>query len=184
MTARKIEWKRESHTLGEAEIKVYEFLESMQMEFIAYHHEAAPTVEHVSGLESLIIGRHCKNLFLKNSKGDQLFLLIAPYDKKVHLPQIAKSIGSTRLSFASPALMQQYLGLDPGSVSPFGLLNDDSGSVQVLLDESLSQYDWISFHPNVNTATLSIKYIDLERFLDRQKNVWRRLAVTDGQENR
>lgn len=179
MTARIIDWKNELASLSEAEIKVYRFLEAMQTSFVAYHHEAAPTVAHVSELEALIKGRHCKNLFLKNSKGDQLFLLIAPYDKQVYLPQVAKSIGSTRLSFASSDLMQQYLGLEPGSVSPFGLLNDAAGSVQVLLDESLKTYEWISFHPNMSTATLSIKYADLERFLDTQTNAWRRISVIE-----
>ena len=81
-------------------------------------------------------------------------------------------LGSSRLSFASEARLMKYLGLKPGSVSPFGLINDQENHVRVYLDESLRQAPKLAFHPNINTITLAIARPDLERFFEQVGNTW------------
>lgn len=151
--------------LDQAEQIVYNYLRDEHLEFIAYHHLETPTADHVADLEVSIRGKHCKNLFLKNSKGDQLFMLIAPHDLQVNLRAVARQINSTRLSFADAESMMALLGLEPGSVSPFGLLNDLEQRITLILDLRLFQYDFINFHPNVNTATISLSFGDFSSFI-------------------
>lgn len=177
MSVQLINWKSDQVMLEEAEMAVYSYLEQMGTAFVAYHHAATPTAADVAAMEGVIVGKHCKNLFLRNSKGDALYLLIAPHDKEIYLPQVAKTIGSTRLSFAPSEWMQQFLGLNPGSVSPFGLLNDADAKVFVILDSELKKYDWICFHPNVGTATLSMSYEAFEQFIQSRENGWRYLEL-------
>lgn len=159
------------------EAKVYEILKDLGIEYICYEHEATPTAEHVAILENEIRGRHCKNLFLKNSKADQLFMLIAPHDKAVDLKKTARLIGSTRLSFAEADKMWTYLKLLPGAVSPFGLIHDTDRVIQVLLDQEILSYDYINFHPNVNTATVSLSVKDFIKFLEASGNRWETLEL-------
>lgn len=152
--------------LQQSERSVYQYLNERQLAFIAYHHIETPTAEHVADLEVSIRGRHCKNLFLKNSKGDQLYMLIAPHDLQVNLRAVARQIQSTRLSFADADSMLNLLGLEPGSVSPFGLLNDKEHRIALLLDKELFFYEFINFHPNLNTATLSLSFSDFVKFIE------------------
>lgn len=157
--------------------QVYEFLNGLGIEFICYEHEPTPTAEHVAILENKIRGKHCKNLFLKNSKGDQLYMLIAPHDKPVDLKKTARLIGSTRLSFAEADQMWTYLKLLPGAVSPFGLIHDLDHAIKVLLDEEIMSYDHINFHPNVNTATVSLRVEDFIKYLNATGNSWQTIAL-------
>lgn len=159
------------------EIQVYQKLEALGIEYLAYQHEPSPTVEHVATLDQGIRGRHCKNLFLKNSKADQLYLLIAPYDKAVDLKCVSRIMGTTRLSFADAETMQRYLGLEPGAVSPFGLINDETHFVKVLIDAALKDYAFINFHPNVNTATVSMAFRDFELFMNNTGNTWNYIVL-------
>lgn len=163
-------------TLTNAEREVYQYLMDKELGFCAYHHEETPTAEDVAHLEESIRGRHCKNLLLINSKGDQLYMLIAPHDLQVNLRSVARQINSTRLSFADSELMQALLKLEPGSVSPFGLMNDQEHRIKLLLDERLLSYDFINFHPNVNTATLSLSFSDFQAFIG---SLSRSLATVD-----
>lgn len=169
----------EKETLEVSEKKVYAYLKNISIDCVAYRHEAAPTTEHVAQLDQLIQGRHCKNLFLRNSVGDQLFMLIAPYNKAIDTKIVARTIGSTRLSFADAQKMKFYLDLEPGSVSPFGLMNDEENVVQVLLDKDICQYAYINFHPNVNTATLSLAFKDFEKYLNDVGNKWRVIEIPE-----
>lgn len=177
------DWKNtERQPRDLAEYQVYELLESLGIGFEAYRHEPSPTAAHVTELDQRIRGRHCKNLFLKNSLGDQLFLLIVPYDTTVNLRQVARLLGSTRLSFAPATLMADLLGLEPGSVSPFGLINDREHVIRVLLDAVLADYEHINFHPNVGTATVSLAFEDFEHFLDWTGNRWGMISLTPNEE--
>jgi Ala-tRNA(Pro) deacylase len=87
------------------------------------------------------------------------------HNKKVNMAGLAEQIGDGRLSFASEERLEKYLGLKTGAVSPFGLINDPDSHVRVVLDSELKGADWVSFHPNVNTATVTISFKDFERFL-------------------
>ena len=112
-----------------------------------------------------IVAMHCKNLFLRNQKGNRHYLVIVPHDERADLRGVAAQIGDGRLSFASAERLMTHLGVTPGSVSPFGLINDSAGQVRVFLDRRFKSTERISFHPNINTATVVIAFADFERFL-------------------
>ncbi len=106
-----------------------------------------------------------KNLFLRNKKGNRHYLVVLPIEKEADLRRLVKVIGDDRLSFASPERLAEHLGLTPGSVSPFGLLNNPSHSVQVVVDVELRGTAQLIFHPNLNSHSVTISGDDLARFL-------------------
>ena len=152
------------------ETAVCEALESLGIPFERHEHPPVFTVEqaleHWAGIDAV----HCKNLFLRNKKGDRHFLVVAAHTTAVDIGAIAARIGEGRLSFASAERLATHLGLTPGAVSPFGLLNDRSASVRVLLDSALRAAARVGFHPNVNTATVVLAFADFERFLAARGN--------------
>lgn len=150
--------------------EVTDLLERLDIEYKLYNHRAVFTIDEIDTLDIKFEGMYCKNLFLRNSKGDIHYLLIIEDTKKANLKEIAENLGSTRLSFASDKRLDKYLGLKPGSVTPFGLINDSKNEVIVLLDTSLVGLDKINFHPNTNTATITVSYSDLRRFLEYRGN--------------
>ena len=113
---------------------------------------------------------HKTNLFLRNRKGDVHYLVMLDDTKKVDLKAWSKQIGSTNLSLASEERLLKYLRLKPGSVTPFGIINDMERVVTVLVDRDLISADIVNFHPNVNTATIGVSYKDLERFIKWHEN--------------
>lgn len=127
-------------------------------------HKAVFTVEESTGLERDIPGGHTKNLFLKCKKGN-LYLIVALNDAVVDLKTLHKVIGSGRLSFGSADLLREVLGIEPGSVTPFSLINDRPPRVSVLLDARMMRHDLLNYHPLENTATTSIARKDLLRFI-------------------
>ena len=110
------------------------------------------------------------HLFLRNRKGDKHYLAIVLKDKQVDLKSLSKLIDSTTLSFGSPERLNKYLKVFPGAVGPFGLNNDINNHVHVLLDSDVLNKDTITFHPNVNTATVSLSVQDFRKFLDWKNN--------------
>lgn len=156
---------RQVQDLRAFEEKVYTYLESLKIKFLSFHHTSAPTVEHVAALEDRLEGKHCKNLFVRNSRADQHYLVIAPHDKALDMKLVARAIPSTRLSFAQPEVLFEMLSLTPGSVTPFGLINDPNKQVKVILDEDLCDFDAICFHPGHDEATTTITLEGLETFL-------------------
>lgn len=146
---------------------IYEILENLGIDFIKYDHEAFFTCEQSEQFYSqhLASGK-AKNLFLRNKKGDKHYLAIVEASKRVDLKNLAKIVQQQALSFASPERLMKYLGLTPGSVSPFGLINDEKHEVFVFVDNDLMKFEKLHFHPNINTATLEIKREDLNKFLD------------------
>lgn len=152
--------------MAENEIKVYECLKGLNIEFESFQHKAVFTVEDADNLYISIPGQHCKNLFLRNQKDrDVHYLLILDDSKKADLKKTASQIGSTKFTFEKPDVLYETLGLTPGSVSPFGLINNKDRNVIVLLDESLTKGEKICFHPNINTATVSLRMKDFMDFL-------------------
>ncbi len=127
-------------------------------------HEAAFTVEEARRLRGLIPGGHTKNLFLKDKKG-RLWLVVADEETPVNLKQLHRRIGAARLSFGKAELMEEVLGVSPGSVTPFALMNDREGRVDVVLDEQMMRHERLSFHPLENTATTTISREGLLAFL-------------------
>lgn len=147
------------------EEKVYGRLAELGIVYERHEHPPVPTVEDAERYWSGIEATHCKNLFLRNQKGNRHYLVVLLHSKKADLRAVANQIGDGKLSFASPERLQTHLGLTPGSVSPFGLINDQAHAVRVVLDRDLKSAERVSFHPNVNTRTLVISRGDFERFL-------------------
>ena len=117
-----------------------------------------------------ISGAAVKNLFLRNKKGDRHYLVILGIDKQADLRHLVKVIGDDRLSFGSPERLQKYLGVTPGSVSPLGLIHDSARAVRVIVDSDLRTAERLIFHPNDNTASLTISGVDFVRFLEDRGN--------------
>ena len=151
--------------MAEVERKVLETLVKLGIAYGRHEHPPVATVEEAEKYWGSIKGTHCKNLFLRNNRGNRHYLVIAAVDKAVDLKRLNAMLGEDRLSFASPERLKRWLGLEPGSVSPFGLINDATHGVEVVCDESLKSSAGLGFHPNVNTATLEIALADFEKFL-------------------
>jgi Ala-tRNA(Pro) deacylase len=164
-------------TVAEVERKVLETLERLGIAYIRHEHPPVATVEEAEKYWGSIKGTHCKNLFLRNNRGNHHYLVIAAVDKAVDLKRLNAILGEDRLSFASPERLKRWLGLEPGSVSPFGLINDETRHVQVVCDEALKSSAGLGFHPNVNTATLEIALADFEKFLASRGNAVRWLKL-------
>lgn len=156
---------------------VYEALEALGITYDSYEHPPVFTSEDVEAHWRDIPATPVKNLFLRNKKGNREYLVIVGVDKRVDLQQLVKVIGDDRLSFGSPERLMQTLALTPGSVSPFGLLHEASRDVQVIIDTELRQAERLIFHPNINTASVTIAFGDLEKFLASRGNRVRYLAV-------
>lgn len=141
-------------------------LNQNNIEYTLYKHDAVYTVEEAKRLTGHIPGIHCKNLFLRNRSGKEHYLLVLEEDRKVDLKDLSILIGSSNLSFASKERLYKYLRLEPGSVSPLGLINDESRHVKVYFDKAVYQADLAAFHPNVNTSTIVIKTESLLEYLN------------------
>lgn len=150
---------------SEKEQKVYETLNKLDISYIRHEHPPVFTVEEAEQHWENITGAHCKNLFLRNKKGNRHYLVVLDSSKRADLKALEQQLGEDRLSFASPERMMRYLGLEVGAVSPFGLINDTQKEVQVIIDQDLKEADRINFHPNVNTATIGLSFSDFEKFL-------------------
>jgi len=129
-----------------------------------HEHAAVFTVEEAQRHCGHLPGAHCKNLFFKDKKG-QLWLVVTFDDRKVDIKTLQKAIGAARLSFGKAELLMEVLGVIPGAVTPFGLINDTEQRVQVILDAEMMAADLFNYHPLRNDATTAITPADLRRFI-------------------
>ncbi len=143
---------------------LFERLKSLEIETKTFEHAAVYTVEEANALKGGIPGGHCKNLFLKDDKG-QLWLIVCLGESQIDLKTAPSRIGSRRLSFGKPGLLMEVLGVEPGSVTPFGLINDTGQRVNVVLDAAMLAHELVNYHPLQNTATTTIRSADLVRFI-------------------
>lgn len=154
---------------------VINHLRAHHIPFTLYHHPEGDTIEEASRWWRDDGSVHCKNLFFRNHKGNRHYLVCFPAHLTLDIHHLEATLRASllrqglpscgKLSFASAERMQRYLGLLPGSVSPFGLINDTGGEVHLLLDERLRQADTLSFHPNDSRGTVVIARPDFERYL-------------------
>jgi len=156
--------------VAEIERKVLDELDILGIPYVRHEHPPVATVEEAEKHWADLKGTHCKNLFLRNYKGNRHYLVIAPVTRGIDLRRLNAALGEDRLSFASPERLRRWLGVEPGSVSPFGLINDGTHHVRVVCDEALRSSAALGFHPNVNTATLEIAFADFEKFLAARGN--------------
>ena len=157
--------------------RVYAELERLGIAFETYEHPPVFNGEDVEKYWTDIPATPVKNLFLRNKKGNREYLVILGVEKRADLRQLVKIIGDDRFSFGSPERLMQTLGVTPGSVSPFGLLHEGSRHVLVIIDRDLREAEKLIFHPNDNTASLTISFRDLERFLATRVNRVRYIEV-------
>ena len=159
--------------------KLYQLLNELDISYDYYAHPEASTVEEAAKYWKDLDAMHCKNLFFRNHKGNQHYLVILDYRQTLNIRDLEQRLKQGKLTFASPKRLMKYLGLTPGSVTPFGLINDSARHVHLFLDERLKHADHISFHPCINTASLVIAYSDFLRFLEHQGNTWEYVRMYD-----
>ena len=151
----------------EKEIRVYDFLDSLGINYQRIDHEAAMTMEACEEIDrTLSEGEEnsvaiCKNLFLCNRQETEFYLVLIPGDKPFKTKYLSAQIGSSRLSFAKPEYMEKYLDITPGSVSVLGLMNDHEKKVRLLIDEDVLKDEYFGCHPCINTSSLKIRMEDL-----------------------
>ncbi len=144
---------------------IYRVLEELGISYGRHDHPPVYTVKEADTLYGHLPGGKTKNLFLRNKKGNRHYLVVVESHKQVDLKKMRLLLGESALSFASPERLQKYLGLAPGAVSPFGIINDKEKEVVVVIDGELWRHDILNYHPNDNTATLSVSREDFRRFL-------------------
>lgn len=145
---------------------IYQTLNDLGISYEKIEHPAVYTVEEAQKYDRGIDAGKSKNIFLRNKKGNKHFLVVVESSKRIDLKELALFLNENKIGFASPERLMEYLGLTPGSVSPFGLINDKNNSVSVVVDNELMNYQKLAFHPNINTATLVINTEDFKKFLE------------------
>ncbi|MCB1555749.1 MAG: prolyl-tRNA synthetase associated domain-containing protein [Alphaproteobacteria bacterium] len=140
-------------------------LHALDISYSLYHHEPFFTVEEGRDFEKDIPGTHCRNLFLKDKK-DSMFLLTLANETAVDLKQLPALFGAKRLSFGSPERLWRHLGIRPGSVCPFTIMNDATHAVDMILDAAMMRADLVNFHPLDNSMTVGMTPADLLRFIE------------------
>lgn len=161
-----------AHGVMERKQIVYQYLNELGLNYQTYEHPEAPTIEIAKNYWHDDSSKHCKNIFLRNHKGDRHYLVVFDCDHSLAIHDLEHRLHQGKLSFASEQRMERYLGLRPGSVSPFGLINDTPNHVHLFLDANLRQYPSLSFHPNDNTATVVIPFDDFVRYLESIGNTY------------
>ncbi len=143
-----------------------EFLDSKGIEYVLHEHPAVFTCEDAEEHCSDIPGLSSKNLMLKDVKGRRFFLLVLPADKRADLSRFCEIVGEKKVTFANERELSEILGVNPGAVSPFGLINDKDKQIEVFVDSEVYEAPITSFHPNRNTASIEIKRDMFKKFLD------------------
>lgn len=150
--------------------KLYALLDELCISYEYIEHPPAPTIEIAKQYWAGHEAKHCKNLFFRNHKGNQHYLVLLDCDQNMDIHAIEKQLHQGKLSFASEQRLMKYLGVMPGSVTPFGLINDAEHHVHVFIDKKLQEAEKVSFHPCINTASLIIYRKDLIKFLETMQN--------------
>lgn len=146
----------------EKEIRVYDLLDRLQIEYQRVDHEEANTMEACRAIDEVLAPAViCKNLFLTNSAKTEYYLLMICANKKFKTAEVSKQIGSSRLSFGDAEKMLEFLDITPGSVSVMGLMNDYNHQVNLLVDEDVLKAEYFGCHPCVNTSSLKLKTKDV-----------------------
>jgi Ala-tRNA(Pro) deacylase len=145
----------------EREVRVYDLLDSLGIEYFRTDHEHADTMEECNRIDAVLDVVICKNLFLCNRQKTDFYLLMMPGDKPFKTKELSSQINSARLSFASPDAMLEYLDIKPGAVSVMGLMNDKDNHVKLLVDEDVLKDQYVGCHPCVNTSSLKLKTEDV-----------------------
>jgi len=150
--------------------KIYEALEKLNIKFEYHEHPPAPTIEIAKEYWKDLDATHCKNIFLRNHKGDKHYLVVFEHTQNLSIKSLEQKLKQGKLSFASDWRLEQSLQIKAGSVSPLALIHDTENHVYVFLDETLLKSKSISFHPGINTASLVLTFIDFEKYMNNTGN--------------
>jgi len=156
--------------MSQVQQRVFDKLDAMGICYKVLSHKAVYTIDEIYNLHINNGGEVVKNLFLRDDKKKRYFLVVLQKDKKADLKELRIKLNSRPLSFASEENLHDYMGLNKGSVTPFGVLNDTSCIVEVVFDHDLLSFEHIGVHPNENTATVWIHLKDLEKVIKEHGN--------------
>ena len=145
--------------------ELYELLEKLSIQFEYYEHPPLATIEDAKIHWKDYNSGRCKNIFFRNHKVDKHYLVILEHLRQLNINDLEKRLSKGKLSFASDERLKKYLGVKPGSLSPFGLINDTGKHVHLFIDEKLKDSERLTFHPNINTASLVISKADFLKFM-------------------
>ncbi|MBN2669143.1 MAG: prolyl-tRNA synthetase associated domain-containing protein [Bacteroidales bacterium] len=146
--------------------KIYHQLEAIQIPYEYYEHEAIPTIEMALIHKAHIDATHCKNIFLRNHKGNKHYFVVIEQSAQVDIHFLEQQLKQGKLSFASEQRLMKHLGVLPGAVSPLGLIYDIQKNTTVFIDSTLKEASRLSFHPNTSDASLVISTSDLLKYID------------------
>lgn len=159
--------------------ELYNLLGILGIEFEYHEHPPVATIEDaITHWKDFNSGR-CKNIFFRNHKGDRHYLVILEHLRQLNIKDLEKRLRQGKLTFASDQRLMKYLGVTPGSVSPFGLINDTTHHVHLFIDEKLNESERLAFHPNINTASIVVKKSDLLKFLGHLGNSYEFIKLYD-----
>jgi len=145
----------------EKEIRVYDFLDKLGIEYTRVDHEPAMTMEACEAVDAALGTVMCKNLFLCNRQQTDFYILLMPGDKVFKTKDLSSQLGVSRLSFASGEFMEEFLDITPGSLSILGLMNDEDHRVRLVIDKPVLESESVGVHPCINTSSLGLKTADL-----------------------
>ncbi len=157
--------------------ELYELFGELGIQYEYHEHPPLATIDDaIIHWKEYNAGR-CKNIFFRNHKGNRHYLVILEHLAKLDIRDLEQRLRQGKLSFASDQRLMKYLGVEPGSVSPFGLINDPENHVHLFIDEKLTGCDRLTFHPNVNTASLVVSKSDFMKFLEHSGNSYEFLKL-------
>lgn len=159
--------------------KLFELLSELKIPYERHEHPAFFSIGDADAYlaEHPIPGASAKSLFLRNNKGDQHYMVVVEGSKRLDVKALEATLGESKMSFASPDRMMKYLGITPGSVSPFALINDLEKHVKVILDTDVFTKEQVQFHPLINTATLVLSPNDVKKFIEATGHSYQLVAL-------
>jgi Ala-tRNA(Pro) deacylase len=158
---------------------LYELFEKLDISFEYFEHPPLATIEDTKIYWKDYNSGRCKNIFFRNHKGDRHYLVILEHLRQLNIRDLEKRLKQGKLTFASDQRLKKHLGVEPGSVTPFGLINDKDQNVYLFIDEKLNESERLAFHPNVNTATIIVTLSDFLKFLVHTGNGYEFIKLYD-----
>ena len=159
--------------------ELYSLLQDLSIQFEYHEHPPLATIDDAKIHWQDYNSGRCKNIFFRNHKGDKHYLVILEHLRQLNIHDLERRLRQGKLSFGSDKRLMKYLGVEPGSVSPFGLINDMDKHVHIFIDEKLKDFQRLAFHPNINTATLVISLSDFLNFLGYMGNAYEFINLYD-----
>lgn len=159
--------------------ELYELLEKLNIPFEYHEHPPLATIEDAKIHWKDYNSGRCKNIFFRNHKGNRHYLVVLEHLRQLNIKELEQKLRQGKLTFASDQRLKKYLGVEPGSVSPFGLINDNENHVHLFIDEKLNECERLAFHPNINTASLVVSKSDFLKFLSATGNSFEFIRMYD-----